>query len=51
MATIWYIGCAVWLANAWLAGFYTRSRAQAAVSLVLAAVFLAAGLYFRPRNS
>ncbi|WP_263415341.1 hypothetical protein [Terriglobus albidus] len=49
MVSIWYIGCAVWLGNAWLA-IYSRSRLHALVSLLLSVTFFAAGTYYRKRT-
>jgi uncharacterized membrane protein len=50
MVSIWYVGCAVWLWNAWLA-IYGGSRLHALFSLLLSATFFAAGTYYRKRSS
>jgi len=46
---IWFVGCAVWLLDS-AVSFYYGSRPNAAIALLIAVLFLMAGMYFRPRS-
>ncbi len=45
-AWIWFVGCAVWIADGAIQ-FHFGARAHAQLALMLAMLFLVAGLFYR----